>query len=263
MKILSDNTADRILRHLAGEGTPPRVMTPRAAPSSAPARLWQIHVVPATGEVTVDAGRAICEDGWHEVAASSPGTAEGGEYVVCSIGEDGAPAVTLAADLADVSGPFAVIGRVLQSGDSVFFVEQYVSNPIILHLHWGDKEDPAETTPWAAPAADASDARPLILPIVSSVDVEGKSYTQHTAVIDTRGNVRIVGDPEEKEADGEEETDPPKEPPHCGHPLNEPPDDDNPLAGGGGGQSSEDEEDDDHPLEHEGPGGYTPACGDS
>lgn len=267
MKVLSDNTADRILRHLAGDGTPPRAMTPRAAPSSEPARLWQIHVVPATGEVTVDAGRAMCEDGWHEVAPSSPGIVEGGEYVVCSIGEDG-PAVSLAADLADVSEPFAVIGRVLQGGDSAFFVEQYVSNPIILHRHWGDAEEFVEigkaSDEWAARPGDPR-AQGVALPVVTLLekDSDGKitDIAFRTVTFDEMGNaVHVAGEKATPDPSPGKPDD--SAPPACGNPLNEA-DDSNPLdvAPGGGGGERRDDDDDHNPLDYEGDGGFTPTCG--
>ena len=131
MKVLSDNTADRLLRHLdAAEGgvTPRRI--PRGAPTTPPARMWQIHVVPSTGVVTVDGGDVYADGTRYTLADSSPGTASANMYVVWQNGTGGG-SVSLVSGLSGLSDPFRVIGRVvLDQATSTFSSRQYVGEPI-------------------------------------------------------------------------------------------------------------------------------------
>lgn len=153
MKLLSDNTADRLLRHLnAVEGgiTPRRI--PRGASTTPPAPMWQIHVVPSTGVVTVDGGDVYADGTRYTLANSSPGTATGDTLVVWSYDSDG-PAggtISLMSSVSSLGYPFRVLGAINEN-DSVYTSEQYCSNPI-------------EIGGGAAPGPDASGtaiAKPL------------------------------------------------------------------------------------------------------
>lgn len=132
MKLLSDNTADRLLRHLnAVEGgiTPRRI--PRGASTTPPAPMWQIHVVPSTGVVTVDGGDVYADGTRYTLANSSPGTATGDTLVVWSYDSDG-PAggtISLMSSVSSLGYPFRVLGAINEN-DSVYTSEQYCSNPI-------------------------------------------------------------------------------------------------------------------------------------
>lgn len=131
MKVLSDNTADRLLRHLnAAEGgiTPRRI--PRGASTTPPAPMWQIHVVPSTGVVTVDGGDVYADGTRYTLAASSPGTASGDMFVVWQ-GGTGGGSVSLLASLSGLSDPFRVLGSVvLDQASSTFSSRQFVGEPI-------------------------------------------------------------------------------------------------------------------------------------
>lgn len=133
MKVLSDNTADRLLRHLdAAEGdvTPRRI--PRGAATTPPALMWQIHVT-AEGEVTVDGGDIYRDGTRYTLEPSSPGAADGERLVVWS--GSGAGAVSLAAPGSTLRKPFRILGKVRKDKKegSVYYSVQYITCPIEIY----------------------------------------------------------------------------------------------------------------------------------
>lgn len=178
-------------------------------------------------------------------------------YIVARQGEDGDEGKCLVAyTAAPVEGDVMLAKFTAPAGNYGPSVTRLAPDIVIFDTHYGKTDPNTEATPWGTETAEEA----LAIPVVSAVG-DG-TYTQHTFLIDTRGNVRVVGEKKEKESDGEEETDPPKPAPHCGHPLNDDPAEEHPLGGGGSG-GTEQEEDDTHPLDYEGDGGFTPTCGDS
>lgn len=243
MKVLSDNTADRLLRHLAGDGTPARPMTPRAAPTTQPARMWQIHVTTG-GAVTVDGGDIYADGGRFTLATSNLGTAAGNALVIWTPGTDGG-SLSLSTEV-PASGNFRVIGAIVQDGASHFSSRQFIGEPIVAGgsgIHFGDAEDAEVAESWSV-----ADGTPAILDI-------GRAKV----LVDSRGNVISWNAAAGADAgDDDEPADPeaPSPPPPCGNPLNRQ-DDYHPLGGGGG----KDHDDDYNPLNYEGDGGFTPECG--
>ncbi len=145
MKVLSDNTAARLLRHLdAAEGgaTPRRI--PRGAPTTPPALMWQIHVVPSTGVVTVDGGDVYADGTRYTLDPADLGTASEASLVVWSYDPDGPAggAISLMSSVSSLTCPFRVLGAINET-NSVYTSEQYCSNPI-------------EVGVGAAPGPDAS-----------------------------------------------------------------------------------------------------------
>ena len=132
MKVLSDNTAARLLRHLdAAEGGAAPRRIPRGASTTPPALMWQIHVVPSTGVVTVDGGDVYANGTRYTLANSSPGTATGYTLVVWSYDPDGPAggAISLMSSVSSLTCPFRVLGAINET-NSVYTSEQYCSNPI-------------------------------------------------------------------------------------------------------------------------------------
>lgn len=135
--------------------------------------------------------------------------------------------------------------------------------------HWGDEEPLVEIPAdgageWRALKEAGADERPSAVAESALVDIEldadGKVTAKRyrTRTVDSRGNVVAISErAEDADPDPGGAEDAPETPP-CGHPLNLD-DDHHPLGGGGGGDGAG-EDDDDHPLNHEGPGGYTPNC---
>lgn len=132
MKVLTDNTADKLLRHLAGNGTPPPRTVPRPAPTTAPALMWQIHVT-AEGDVTVDGGDIYRDGTRYTLEASSPGSADGERLVVWS--GSGAGAVSLVAPGATLRKPYRILGKVRKDKreGAVFYSVQYIACPIEIY----------------------------------------------------------------------------------------------------------------------------------
>lgn len=255
MKVLSDNTADKLLRLLAGSGTPSPRAVPRPAPTTPPPVNWRLSVVPSTGEVSVGQG-AVYMDGERTVVPEAEvGTATENHLVVWKA-SDG---ITLEADdwePDEETGEFRVLGEVRHDERAGFSVRQLVFDPIEISsgMHFGDAEDAAEAKSWSV-----ADETPGILNIS---DADGNVLAK--ILVDSRGNIVSWGVADE----GGEPDDPtpPKDPPPCGNPINDVSgDDDNPLedlgGGGGGGGGGGDPQDDHNPLDYEGPGGYTPKCG--
>lgn len=252
MKVLSDNTADRLLRHLdAAEGgiTPRRI--PRGASTTPPAPMWQIHVT-AAGAVTVDGGDVYANGTRYTLEPADLGTASEASLVVWHDGEDGGE-ITLESSSwePDDGEAYRIIGEVRQ-GDatSPWYSRQLVHGPIEADgNHFGSADDAESRTEW-----EQTEEVPAIL------DLDGA--TRFKILVDSRGNIVSWTSGEE----GEEPEDPenPREPaPPCGNPLNDS-DDSNPLdrpegagGGGGGGNAQEDH----NPLDYEGDGGFTPTCG--
>ena len=130
MKVLSDNTADKLVRLLSDGGGLTQPRRARGAPTTPPARMWQIHVTPSGGVVTVDGGDVYADGARHTLAASSPGTASATSYVVWQ-GGTGGGSVSLVDALSGLSDPYRVLGRVVfDQSDSTYHVEQFVGEPI-------------------------------------------------------------------------------------------------------------------------------------
>ena len=92
--------------------------------------MWQIHVTPSTGVVTVDGGDVYADGTRYTLAASSPGTASATSYVVWQ-GGTGGGSVSLVAALSGLSDPYRVLGRVvLDQSDSTYHAEQFIGEPI-------------------------------------------------------------------------------------------------------------------------------------
>ena len=242
MKVLSDNTADKLLRLLSGDGTPQRRMTPRAAPTLAPALMWQIHVTSA-GVVTVDGGDVYHGGERFTLAASEPGTADGNALVIWTAGTGGG-SITLATSLSGVTGDFRVLGAIVKDDAGRFTSRQFVGEPIETGssaIHYGDAEGATTATSWSI-----ADGTPAILDI-------GRAKV----LVDSRGNVISWNASSGGGEGGDEPADPeaPTAPPPCGNPLNDTEEEDyNPL------DPTDDDSDDYNPLNYEGPGGYTPKC---
>ncbi len=128
MKLLSDNTADRILRHLdATEGAAPR-RTPRGASTTPPAPMWQIHVTPA-GAVTVDGGDVYADSRRYSLGTSTLGTISDDSFVVWQAGANGGQ-ISLATTLDYVGNCYRVIGEISESSTGLWQSKQYVFGPI-------------------------------------------------------------------------------------------------------------------------------------
>lgn len=242
MKVLSDNTADRLLRHLdAAEGgaTPRRI--PRGASTTPPARMWQIHVT-AGGAVTVDGGDVYANGTRHTLEPADLGTVTENSLVVwhAAANHNGDDEESEADETRDEGGTitlesaswtpadeiYRIIGEVSrEDADSVWQSKQCVHGPIEVDLHFGNAEDAETRESW-----DLAEEVPAILEIPDS---EGNPVVK--VLVDSRGNVVSWG-PDIVD------------PPPCGNPLNRD-DDYNPLNTPV-----------DHPLDHEGDGGFTPEC---
>ena len=130
MKVLTDNTADKLTRLLADGGGLQQPRRVRGASTTPPAPMWQIHVVPSTGVVTVDGGDVYADGTRYTLSASSPGTASGDMLVVWQ-GGTGGGSVSLLASLSGLSDPFRVLGSVvLDQASSTFSSRQFVGEPI-------------------------------------------------------------------------------------------------------------------------------------
>ncbi len=129
MKVLSDNTADKLVRLLAGSGTPPPRQVERPAPTTPPALMWQIHVT-FEGAVTVDGGDIYRDGTRYTLDPSAPGNAEGDCLVVWS--GSGAGSVSLATPGATLGKPFRILGKIKKDGDT-FSSIQYIACPIELY----------------------------------------------------------------------------------------------------------------------------------
>ena len=129
MKVLSDNTADKLLRHLAGTGTPPPRQVNRPAPTIPPALMWQIHVS-FDGTVNVDGGDIYRNGTRFTLDASSPGTAEGDCLVVWS--GTGAGSISLVTPGSSLDSPFRILGKIQKDGEA-FFSTQYINCPLELY----------------------------------------------------------------------------------------------------------------------------------
>ena len=128
MKLLSDNTADRILRHLdATEGAAPR-RTPRGASTTPPSPMWQIHVTPA-GAVTVDGGDVYADSRRYSLGPSTLGTISDDSFVVWQAGADGGQ-ISLVTTLDYVGNCYRVIGEISESSTGLWQSKQYVFGPI-------------------------------------------------------------------------------------------------------------------------------------
>lgn len=151
MKVLSDNTASRLLRHLdAAEGgiTPRRI--PRGASTTPPAPMWQIHVTPA-GEVTVDGGDVYVGGQRHTLVPAELGLATGDSLVVwLDDGSGGYLSLETSSWSPDPDTAFRVIGEVRQDdSSSPFHSKQYVSGPIE-----ADAGSSRRRLPWHVEAAE-------------------------------------------------------------------------------------------------------------
>ena len=226
MKVLSDNTASRLLRHLdAAEGgiTPRRI--PRGASTTPPAPMWQIHVAPSTGVVTVDGGDVYANGTRYTLEPADLGTASEASLVVWHDGEDDGEdggEITLESSSwePEVGETYRIIGEVRQDdATSPWYSWQFVHGPIEADGnhgdHFGNAEEAESRTEW-----EQSEEVPAILEIDNT--------TRYRVLVDSRGNVISWGEDAE-------------EPPPCGNPLNY--------------------DDVYNPLNYEGPGGYTPECG--
>lgn len=128
MKVLSDNTADKLLRHLAGTGTPPPRPINRPAPTIPPALMWQIHVS-FDGTVNVDGGDIYRNGTRYTLDASSPGIAEGDCLVVWS--GTGAGSISLVTPGSSLNRPFRILGKIQKDGEA-FYSMQYITCPLEL-----------------------------------------------------------------------------------------------------------------------------------
>ena len=130
MKVLSNNTADKLVRFLSDGGGLTQPRRARGSSTTPPARMWQIHVTPSGGVVTVDGGDVYADGSRYTLAASSPGTASGDMFVVWQ-GGSGGGSVALLASLSGLSDPFRVLGSVvLDQASSTFSSRQFVGEPI-------------------------------------------------------------------------------------------------------------------------------------
>ena len=104
--------------------------------------MWQIHVTPSGGVVTVDGGDVYADGSRYTLAASSPGTASGDMFVVWQ-GGSGGGSVALLASLSGLSDPFRVLGSVvLDQASSTFSSRQFVGEPIEVGGGGGGGSDP-------------------------------------------------------------------------------------------------------------------------
>lgn len=269
MKVLSDKTARRLIEHLDASGRSSRA-TPRGAATTPPANIWQIHVIPSSGIVSIDHGYYYHGGEWHESPATEIGQASGGELVVATADNDGLH-ISLCDENSLPDGDFRVIGKISGDGELGFGVRQYESGPLWFGSadHWGETEPLVELPAdgggdWRAMKEAGAGGEPSAVAESALVDIElddeGRVTARHyrTRTIDAKGNVVAISDRAEDDADPDPGApDAGGDTPPCGHPLNAD-DDYHPLAGGGASAAQDD--DDSHPLDHEGPGGYTPNC---
>ena len=128
MKVLSDNTADKLSRLLADGGGLQQPRRVRGASTTPPAPMWQIHVVPSTGVVTVDGGDVYHGLTRHEIADASVGTATGACLVVWEYDSNGGT-ISLMGSVTSLTSPFRVLGAIKMDG-STYYSEQYFQDPI-------------------------------------------------------------------------------------------------------------------------------------
>ena len=98
----------------------------RPAPSTPPARMWQIHV--RAGVVSIDRGFWIDCGKWRESQAQTIGQASGGELVVAKP-RGAVLSISLVSSSNLPAPPFRVIGRIVGSNGDLH-VEQYESSPL-------------------------------------------------------------------------------------------------------------------------------------
>ncbi len=141
MKVLSDNTADKLTRLLADGGGLRQPRRVRGASTTPPAPMWQIHVTPTAGVVTVDGGDVYTPGQRYTLAPSAPGTASGDCLVVWQNGAEGGE-ISLLQTTAGLATPFRVLGAIVQDENtSKFHSEQFVFDPIELDIYPGEDPD--------------------------------------------------------------------------------------------------------------------------
>ena len=92
--------------------------------------MWQIHVVPSTGVVTVDGGDVYDDGRRYTLAPAELGTATQNSYVVWQAGDVGG-LLLLETSLDQVGySNYRVIGEVLQTDRGLWQSKQYVFGPI-------------------------------------------------------------------------------------------------------------------------------------
>lgn len=272
MKVLSDKTAARLLSHLdAAENEQSRHRPRRGAATTPPALLWQIHL--DGDNVRIDRGIYFAAGSWFESEPAAVGEFAAGAYVVGRL--DGAAiAFSVEPELESAEGPFHLFGRLRETGNSERFVEQYESAPVVFDAHWGAVEPLVELPAdgpgsWNALRSPGAEETPSAVAKSYLVDIDldgdGKVTGLHyrTDTVDSRGNVVAVSERTETPDPDPGEAETPPETPPCGNPLNLGDGRPGPLddeGGGGGGGGADD--DDYNPLDHEGPGGFTPKCAD-
>ena len=263
MKVLSDKTAARLLSHLdAAETEHPRHRPRRGAATTPPAPLWQIHL--DGDDVRVDRGLYLADGAWRLTEPTVAGEFLARAYVVGR--PDGASiAFSVEADPDEAGAPYHLFGRLFETGNSERYVEQYEGGPVAIDSHWGAVEPLVELAAdgdgeWHAVKRSGGDAEPQAVAESSLVDIDvdadGKVTAKRyrTRTVDSRGNVVAISertedaapDPgEAEEGGGGDDPFPP-----CGNPLN-----------GGGDDNPLDDDLPDNPLDGEGGGGFSPACG--
>ena len=130
MKVLSDNTADKLLRLLAGSGTPPPRSVSRPAPTAPDVLNWRISVNTETGVVNVGKGVVYVGGVRTVVPAAQVGTATASCLVVWeSPGGISLTSSTSYTPSASVNH-FRVLGEIVKGADNRYSVRQHHSDPL-------------------------------------------------------------------------------------------------------------------------------------
>lgn len=156
MKVLTNNTADKLLRLLAGRGTPPPRSVPRPAPTAPDPLNWRITVVPSTGVVSVGQGTVYLNGVRVIVAAAVIGTATGNHLVVWTASgisledENWSPSAS--------TGNYRILGKIVKSDSGSFSARQYCADPIEVYTvtNGVDGRDAGVTVSTAAAGTSAS-----------------------------------------------------------------------------------------------------------
>ena len=196
------------------------------AVASAPCPQWRPRLVPGDGD---GAPRFEIGPGWVWVFDSA-------------LSGDDPPDIETTAERHWIEG--ANLGDATESGRAVW--------------RWTPDGPPAGEIAFQPSGATPPDGACDVVLAELEVPVDGAPAV-HSVHIDTIFFTVPTVPPEEPGGGGDDEN--PEEAPNCGNPLNDPPSDRHPLdeqPGGGGGGADDDT--DDHPLDHEGPGGFTPNC---
>lgn len=130
MKVLSDNTADKLLRLLSGSGAPPPRAVPRPAPTAPDILNWRITVNPASGVVNVGKGVVYFDGVRSVVPAAQVGTASGPCLVVWE--SPGGISLSSSSNYSPSSSVnyHRILGEIVVDGFGRFSARQHHTDPL-------------------------------------------------------------------------------------------------------------------------------------